>query len=278
MSPSAILMDSRAPSSSARKSGLIILLLAVLLINVSAFFLQGSTGPVAFGCLLAAAVPFRAYEVIPAVLLSFLLSILPLLLPKILFDVPATGFILPFAATATILLLLLFSWGRASFSWVRIGQSDGVTRVLALLTSILATVALIGWAFWTDNLGAGEKMVASFAAYPKWAIVLVGIPAFALINAFTEEVVYRGVLQEALHRVIRSALGVITLQASAFAAAHVLVGFPNGYVGYLMVFVYGTMLGYLRTRSNGLLAPYLTHVLADLTIGYFLYFHLLGGK
>ena len=77
---------------------------------------------------------------------------------------------------------------------------------------------------------------------------------------------------------IGSAICVVTLQASAFAAAHVLLGFPNGRLGYLMVFVYGTMLGYLRVRSKGMLAPYLTHVLADLTIGYFLCFHRLGGK
>ena len=105
-------------------------------------------------------------------------------------------------------------------------------------------------------------MMASLAVYPNWAIVVVGIPALVLVNAFAEEVVYRGVLQEALHHVIGMAIRVVTLQASAFAAAHVLLGFPNGRLGYLMVFVYGTMLGYLRVRSKGMLAPYLTHVLA----------------
>jgi membrane protease YdiL (CAAX protease family) len=278
MSSRATLRDLKGPLSSPKKSGLIVLLLTVLLVNISGFFPLGRIGLVASGCLLAAVVVFRAYEVISAVLLSFLLGFLPLLLPKTLFEVPATGFRLPFAFTASVLLLLPFTWGGASFSWVRIGKSDGVTRALVFLTSILATLALLGWAFWTDNLGDGEKMMASFAVYPNWAIVVAGIPAFALVNAFAEEVVYRGVLQEVLHRVIGSTIGVITLQASAFAAAHVLVGFPNGCLGYLMVFVYGTMLGYLRIRSNGMLGSYLTHVLADLTIGYFLCFHWLGGK
>ncbi len=278
MSSRAALIDFKGPLSSPKKSGLIVLLLTVIIMNVSGFVPLGSVGLVASGCLLAAAVVFRDYEVISAVLLSFLVGFLPLLLPKTLFEVPATGFLLPFSFTATVLLLLPFTWGRASFSWVRIGKSDGVTRALVLLTSILASLALIGWAFWTDNLGDGEKMMASLAVYPNWAIVVVGIPALALVNAFAEEVVYRGVLQEALHHVIGSAICVVTLQASAFAAAHVLLGFPNGRLGYLMVFVYGTMLGYLRVRSKGMLAPYLTHVLADLTIGYFLCFHRLGGK
>ena len=60
------------------------------------------------------------------------------------------------------------------------------------------------------------------------------------------------------------------LQAGAFAAVHFGVGFPNGLFGYAMVLVYGLALGLLRHRTKGMLAPYLAHVIADLTIGYFL--------
>ncbi|MGE0631753.1 MAG: hypothetical protein AB7O96_05070 [Pseudobdellovibrionaceae bacterium] len=37
-----------------------------------------------------------------------------------------------------------------------------------------------------------------------------------------------------------------------------------------MVFGYGIALGYLRYRTNGMLAPYIAHVIADLTIATFL--------
>ena len=95
------------------------------------------------------------------------------------------------------------------------------------------------------------------------------------MNAFAEEVVYRGVMQEALSRVFKQKSIVLVLQASTFAAIHFAVGFPNGFLGYLMVFVYGFVLGYLRVRTNGMLAPYLAHVIADLAIGYFLCLHAL---
>ena len=68
------------------------------------------------------------------------------------------------------------------------------------------------------------------------------------------------------------------LQASAFAILHFAAGFPNGIAGYLMTFVYGLILGYLRERTGGLLAPYVTHVVADLVIGYFLYFYAIKEK
>jgi hypothetical protein len=192
-------------------------------------------------------------------------------LPTFLLDLPATTFLVPFVVST--LLILPFPQARETLRWFKKGTIDRTTVLLIFLTGILSTFALITWAFWTNNLGVGEKMMGGFADLSLWLVAGVGIPLFALVNAFAEEVVYRGVAQQALASVFSSVTLVIALQASAFAAAHVRFGFPNGMVGYLMVGVYGGMLGYLRYRSEGMLAPYVTHVIADLTIGYFLYFH-----
>jgi hypothetical protein len=43
-------------------------------------------------------------------------------------------------------------------------------------------------------------------------------------------------------------------------------GFPNGWTGFAMVVVYGVLLGSICRRSGGLLAPWVAHVAADLTI------------
>jgi len=131
------------------------------------------------------------------------------------------------------------------------------------------------WAFWTDHLGIGAQMILQFKAFPRWHVLGAGIPLFALINAFSEEVVYRGVLQEALFATLRKTSLAVLLQADAFAMEHFAVGFPNGYWGYAMVLVYGGMLGYLRVRTRGMLAPFLAHVVADLVIADFLFFKLL---
>jgi membrane protease YdiL (CAAX protease family) len=116
-------------------------------------------------------------------------------------------------------------------------------------------------------------MMEALIHYPGWQIIGIGIPIFALVNAFTEEVIYRGVLQESLYITFNSNTFAIVFQASMFVAIHVAVGFPNGLLGYLMVFVYGSMLGFLRIRTKGMLAPYLTHIFSDLMIGYILYFY-----
>ena len=59
------------------------------------------------------------------------------------------------------------------------------------------------------------------------------------------------------------------LQATSFgvARAH---GFPRGVTGVLLAGVWGYLLGLLRQRTGGLLAPVLAHVVADGTIAYVL--------
>ena len=86
-----------------------------------------------------------------------------------------------------------------------------------------------------------------------------------MINASVEEGVYRGVLFSALSKVYRSTFFVIILQAIAFGLLHI-NGFPRGWSGVALASIYGLFMGFIRFRSRGLLAPWLTHVTADMTI------------
>jgi membrane protease YdiL (CAAX protease family) len=58
----------------------------------------------------------------------------------------------------------------------------------------------------------------------------------------------------------------IVLQAWPFGAMHYREGFPNGAWGLAMTFVYGIMLGALRRRAQGMFAPWIAHVCADMMI------------
>jgi len=58
----------------------------------------------------------------------------------------------------------------------------------------------------------------------------------------------------------------VFLQAIAFSALHLQGGFPRGVVGVGLAFVYGLLLGALRRRAGGLLAPWVAHVFTDLAI------------
>ncbi|MEZ0228079.1 MAG: CPBP family intramembrane glutamic endopeptidase, partial [Planctomycetota bacterium] len=96
-------------------------------------------------------------------------------------------------------------------------------------------------------------------------VLVVGL-VVALVNALSEEIAYRGVLQHALE----SELGVnaltLTLQAFAFAAPHYAHGYPRGVAGVALCTVYGALLGLVRRRSQGLLLTVIAHIAADITI------------
>jgi membrane protease YdiL (CAAX protease family) len=222
---------------------------------------------------LAITLTLRSWNVWPTALLFVLMYAYWLVAPGPLRQLPALNFLIPYLLTLGIVKFVKYP--KAFFSWYRFGRMDLLSKVLVVTTGIASTAALISWALWTNNLGAGERMVNGLKAVPLPLLMLVGIPVFALVNAFSEEVVYRGIVQESLTRSMSNLWIVIVLQASAFAAVHAPVGFPNGLLGYLMTFSYAATLGYLRVRTAGLLAPYIAHVLADLCIGYFLIYHTL---
>lgn len=178
--------------------------------------------------------------------------------------------VLPLLVPLILSILFIWSWSslRPTLDWTRRGAVDRVSAMLIVLTGLGSAGALVVWATWTDNFGIGEQMMQNALGAPLWSVALIGLPIFAVFNAATEEAVFRGVFQTALMRISIGFPVANTVQAAAFAAFHFAVGFPNGYVGYVMVFVYGLVLGYLRQRTGGLLAPIATHIIADLVIGY----------
>ncbi len=259
----------RAASKNAHADGLLawLLLLVVLLITVDAF--AGMDLPVRWLSLflLGGALYWRSWSLVPCALLIFYLYVGSIWFPSWVWRVPSAPFLFPFLLTW--ITCLPVSILRTEFRWFRVGEFDEVTWLLVVLVSLISALALVLWALWTNYLGIASAMIGSFKSVPLWFMLLVGIPGFALVNAFAEEAVYRGVLQNAFEKHFPSRPWlVIGAQASAFAAAHYQNGFPNGKLGYLMTFTFACMLGLLRRRTEGMLAPYIAHVAADAVIGF----------
>ncbi len=246
----------------------------VVFANLAAIGQYPVLGTGAFLCLTIMSIFMKAWNILPVSLLFCLLNTYWIVAPTILKNLPALPFLIPFLIT--IGLLFLFKYPESSVVWLKKGNIDLPSIILVTLTGITSTAALIIWGFWTNNLGVGLNMGKAFLAYPLWSVLALAIPTFALVNAFAEEVVYRGILQEALGNTFSMPSVVFLLQGSAFAAVHFSSGFPNGVVGYAMVLIYGLMLGFLRWRTKGILAPYVAHVIADLCIGYFLILYLVN--
>jgi uncharacterized protein len=239
---------------------------AVLLISLSIPI--GSPWPlrISLALLLLAVVLRGSWPIFAAVLLFSLIYWGPTFYPKGVWFVPTASLLLPLGFVA---LLSLAFGSRGWVSWFKKGEMDSISRLLVALISVVSAVVLLLWAAWSDNLGAGEGMVRELRGVPVWFLVFLGVPLFAFLNALVEEVIYRGFLQSSLETVLPgSRLGVVVIQASAFAAAHFAAGFPNGPSGYLLAFAYGLAMGYLRFRTGGLLAPFLAHLAADMVIGF----------
>ncbi len=250
-----------------------LLVVIILLVNLVLGVRQDSFYQIAFGAILAITLFSGTWNVLHLSLFLFLMSLNSVLFPDLTSNVPSAKFLLPLSTSTAI--LVLFFRGRLSLAWAGKGAIDRVSLILICATGVVSAAALILWALRTENLGAGVHMVQGFSKYPKWLLFGFGVPLFALANAFAEEAIFRGIMQSALDRAFGRKSVVLILQASSFAAFHFVSGFPNGYTGYLMALIYGIMLGYLKKRSGGLLAPYSTHVMADLAIGYFLCVHTL---
>ena len=151
---------------------------------------------------------------------------------------------------------------RRSLRWVRAGRITAASAGVTLGIIVVSSTALILF-----HNSAGSDMPAHGASFP-WkglggGIVVAGL-IFSFLNAAVEELVFRGILFDALESQWGTRL-TIFITAGAFAAGH-LHGYPPGAAGACLAGVYGIALGGLRAWTGGLILPILAHIGADATI------------
>jgi membrane protease YdiL (CAAX protease family) len=93
------------------------------------------------------------------------------------------------------------------------------------------------------------------------------ILSWAIINACCEEITYRGYWRMEIqlliptnneYRNIISNLG----QGFIFGIMHY-YGIPNGWIGVILTFIYGIVMGYIADLFHGLAVPIIMHSIAD---------------
>lgn len=167
--------------------------------------------------------------------------------------VPATGFALVAYARP--------HWFEGN-RWLVRGRASRATWVLASLTIPLCAVALVVWTFMAQpDLTLYADMVPGTGI----GLALGAAFVFALFTAIGEEVVFRGVIWQALSDTGLTIGPVLIIQALAFGILH-FGGVPSGLVGVGLASGYGLALGGIRFLSKGLLMPVIVHIFADLTI------------
>ncbi len=152
---------------------------------------------------------------------------------------------------------------RGILSWFVAGTVTRDVLLLAVTSILLSAVALIMW-----FLGVRPDINDIIETFlPDWhlALLIPGGLIFSMLNAAVEEVAYRGVLMDALDKSIGAGTPSLLGQAAAFGLLHI-NGFPRGWVGVGLAFIFGILMGLIRRRSGGLLAPWTAHVCTDVVI------------
>jgi uncharacterized protein len=150
---------------------------------------------------------------------------------------------------------------RRSVCWLRVGRLDGLVLAATAGIILIASAALILYQYlFHQDLNELAGRLPLETGIPLWVAGTV----FALSNAVMEELIFRGVLQDALVSQIGRSAGVV-VQAVVFGLGHA-SGYPPGELGMVLAGLYGLVLGALREWSVGLGAASIAHVGADATI------------
>lgn len=150
---------------------------------------------------------------------------------------------------------------RRSMGWLRAGRLTSTSIVAAMAVMGLTVLALVLFHATAEPDVHGYRSAIPFDALG--GVIMAGV-IFTIVNATLEELVFRGILFDALE----SQWGVwVTLIATAllFGLGH-LRGYPSGVVGACLAAAFGFAMGLLRLWSGGLVLPIVAHMVADATI------------
>jgi len=148
--------------------------------------------------------------------------------------------------------------------WFGRGRLDRSIWLLIGASVLISSTALVLW-FVLLEPDYSDMLRTLFPKLPA-ALLFAGVVVFAMMNAALEEFMYRGVAMGALDATLGAGTVPVLLQAAVFGIVHI-GGFPRGAVGVALATIYGLMMGVLRRRSAGMLAPWIAHVCTDVSIG-----------
>jgi len=161
-------------------------------------------------------------------------------------------------------VVMLIGPMRRSLVWLRVGKFNFGSVALMVGIVVVSAIAVILWTHWVPQNAAihGRILPGNVPGY----LVPVYMGAFAIVNSLIEEIIWRGVMLTALDAAFGVGVLSLLLQAVQFGLAHYRGGFPNGWSGTGLTFLFGLAMGVLRRRSGGLLVPWIAHAAADFTI------------
>jgi hypothetical protein len=165
----------------------------------------------------------------------------------------------PFAAY--FLLVAVVQRLRRSLDWLHFGSMS--TASVAATVALMAVTIAVLIVFQTVVKPDLDSLRAALPLSPLGGPILTGA-VFAAVNATLEELVFRGILFDAMQAKWNATVAAIAT-ALLFGLAH-LHGYPSGATGACLAALFGVAMGALRLRSGGLALPIAAHIAADAVI------------
>lgn len=165
----------------------------------------------------------------------------------------------PLAAYAA--LVVLIPPLRSTYWRWRFGNTSRLTALATLVITVGACGVLMAFHHFAQPDVSGY---AAILPASRFGSVMVASAVFSVVNAFCEEVIFRGVFFDALESQW-GRVGAVLATALLFGLGH-LHGYPPGPLGAVLAGIYGLCLGWLRVATGGLGLPLLSHIAADATI------------
>ena len=197
--------------------------------------------------------------------------------PKLLHRMPLSR-LLPYPAIIGFTFALLFSYFSGTLSstlyseGLTMGVTEGSPLLLAIVSCVFTTIALTGWSLWwvKGDHGPIQDFLGAF-------ITAQTIIPYAIFNAWREEIEIRNVLLGGLidhsnadtQHLPFSLLYLLIanfLHSIYFAYLHYAAGFPSGFGGFVLVYIWSMFLGALRIWTGGMWLVFWLHVHADIVI------------
>jgi membrane protease YdiL (CAAX protease family) len=150
---------------------------------------------------------------------------------------------------------------RRSFPRLKAGCVDARGIAVGVVLCLATSGVLLGYQ-WLMHPDVSE--LAAHLPGSLLGSVALAWACFSLLNAALEELVFRGVLYEALLPGW-GAPATVAITAVLFGLGH-LHGYPPGPVGAVLAGLYGVALGLIRCWTGGLALAVACHVFADATI------------
>ncbi len=129
---------------------------------------------------------------------------------------------------------------------------------LSVLGVIVPTIGILSLYYWANPEVAQNFPMAEFTLW-QWPLVIF---AFAFINGFREEFLYRYVLQRTFSRDLGPVLGIF-LASAVFGFIHFHQGFPRGVLGVFLTMLFASVVGLQQYYFRSFWLAWLTHALAD---------------